>query len=47
MHGGGELSRMARRRFFVEPRMLVRSPRFEVRVFQNILLKIAYLGRRS
>jgi hypothetical protein len=46
MHGRGELSRIARRRFLVEPQMLVQSPRFGVRVFQNILLKIAYSGRR-
>jgi hypothetical protein len=37
---------IARRRVLVEPRMLVRSPRFGVRVLQKILLMIAYSGRR-
>jgi hypothetical protein len=46
MHGGGRLSRIARRRFLVEPQMLVQSPHFGVRVFRNIWLKIAYSGRR-
>jgi hypothetical protein len=37
MHGGGELSRIARRRFLIEPRMLVRSTRFGVSVSEYIV----------
>jgi hypothetical protein len=40
MHGRGWLSNIAKRRFHVEPRMLVRSPHFGVRVFRKILLKM-------
>jgi hypothetical protein len=46
MQGGASSSTIARRRFFVELRILMRSPLLGVRVLQKILLKIVYSGSK-
>jgi hypothetical protein len=46
MHGGGLLSRIARRRVLIEPRMVVRSPRFGVNVVENIV-EDRILGKKT